>query len=547
VSMKSHYADKAQEDLNLPLNIHVAFNLKNTATVPVPEAVATSPYSKDNTRYFVKVMLFSGPGPEDDKTKGKVHLTKRLNFLLVRKEHGGVAPIGGEWSAAKDGAKPDDAALKKTAIRVTKELVGIDLSKCTEWLKFVEFAYKKEDGSLTSTVFFVPNIWDHFPEGLEPATQVKEETKQVKELVEEEVEDPEDAEKKKTVKKEVTVDKVVQVVQWRPYEISLHSLLEFDCTRPTTDDIVEFCLFADCFHEMLQRDFGIQVIDILKQKKIEAVENDKKRKREEEAAAEKKAKLENGEAKEEKKEEPAKPKTKLQHTVNQEILAPFQFFDRQPHTGMIAGSLRRDVLEGVMHQYGTMTKREIDDLLQKGAGLQPSTAAYGPPAILYYVKLATTTTEVPVEEEKPEPVTEVSKEEAKADDTPVEEAEAAGDEAQAADGPMTEASLNKLLLKDLRTMCQDKGFSIQGKKAELIEAERHSKEASCLTANVGFLPELSPTLIRTAKRCMNALVAVCSERSERNWRTLRTNIALERGVRVSKLPRYRWRCAWTCT
>lgn len=150
------------------------------------------------------------------------------------------------------------------------------------------------DGSLTSTVFFVPNIWDHFPEGLEPATQVKEETKQVKELVEEEVEDPEDAEKKKTVKKEVTVDKVVQVVQWRPYEISLHSLLEFDCTRPTTDDIVEFCLFADCFHEMLQRDFGIQVIDILKQKKIEAVENDKKRKREEEAAAEKKAKLENG-------------------------------------------------------------------------------------------------------------------------------------------------------------------------------------------------------------------------------------------------------------
>lgn len=32
MSMKSHYADKAQEDLNLPLNIHVAFNLKNTAT-----------------------------------------------------------------------------------------------------------------------------------------------------------------------------------------------------------------------------------------------------------------------------------------------------------------------------------------------------------------------------------------------------------------------------------------------------------------------------------------------------------------------------------
>lgn len=284
--------------------------------------------------------------------------------------------------------------------------------------------------------------------------------------------------------------------------MSLHSMLEFDCTRPTADDVVEMCLFADCFNEMLQRDFGLQVIEILKKKKAEAEEKeekDRKRKREEEeAAAEKKAKLENGEAKEdaekseekteekkeEKKPEPAKPKFRLQHTVNQELLVPFQFFDKQPHTGIISGSLRRDVLEGLLHQYDDLTKRDIDDLLLKGANLKPNTGAYNsPPSILYYIKIATTTTEIPIEEKPAE--TAAPKEEAadKADATTAEEAavpaaeeskaeDAAMEDAEEGDadkGEMTEASLNKLLLKDLRTMCQEKGLSTTGKKSDLIE------------------------------------------------------------------------------
>eukprot|EP00667_Euglena_gracilis_P006620 EG_transcript_6674 len=498
LALKCHYAGQTLEELGIPLNVHVSFNLKNSDTTPVPEPVATKAVEKDGvkTRYFAKVILFGGTGPEDEKFKGKTHLSKRLNFLLARKEHGTVAPIGGEWSAEKDGAAPSDANLKKTAIRVTKDLIGVDLSKCDTWLKFLEFHYKKEEGN-TVTVFFIPNVWEHFPEGISPSTQAREETKEVKEEVEEEVEDPEDPEKKQKVKKEVTTTKVVKVVEWRPYEVSLHSLLEYDCTRPSPDDVVEFCIFADCFNEVLQRDFGLQVLDILRQKKDEneQQENEKKRKREEEEAAEaeKKAKLENGEAKEvekveEKKEEAPKPKVKLQHNVNQEMLVPFQFFDKQPHTGIISGSLRREVLEGVFHQYGTLTKAEIDDLLLKGAGLRPSAGAYNsPPSILYYVKLATTTVEVPVEEEKPEEKAEEKAEEKKeegaaeavaeaqeeatevtAEDATMEEPEAA-EEAAAEDGAMTETSLNKLLLKDLRTMCQEKGLSQTGKKADLIE------------------------------------------------------------------------------
>lgn len=276
--------------------------------------------------------------------------------------------------------------------------------------------------------------------------------------------------------------------------MSLHALLEYDCSRPMADDVVELCLFADCFHEMLQRDFGLQVLEILKEKKAEAEENEKKRKRdEEEAAAAKKAKLEAEESKEEEKKEeekkeekkvevPPKPKVKIQHNVNQEILVPFQYFDKQPHSGIVTGSLRRDVLEGVMHQYGTMTKREIDELLLKGANLKPIAGAYNsPPFILYYIKIATTTTEVPIEEaaeekaeekkvdaaEKAEEDKAEGAEEPKGEDAPMEEAGEAG-EAEA-DGAMTETSLNKLLLKDLRTMCQEKGLSTTGKKADLIE------------------------------------------------------------------------------
>jgi len=475
ISVKCYYANKSKSELAIPLDVSVPFNLKNTATVDAPEPAPTKPYEKDGakTRYFAKVMIFGGILPEDEKLKGKVHLVKRLNFLIARKEHGSIAPIGGEWSAEKDGATPNDATLQKTAIRAAKELVGLDLSKCKQWQKFLEYRYKREDGTDAVTVIFVPNVWDQFSEGIEPATQVKEETKDVKEEVEEEIEDPEDASKKKTVKKQVTVQKQVKVTQWRPHEMNLQSMLEYDCNRPSPDEVLEICLFADCFHEMLQRDIGLQVIEILNKKKVEAVENEKKRKREEEvAAAEKKAKTEAGEAAKEepKKEEPkaepaaAKPKTKLQHTVNQEILQPFQFFDRQPHTGAISGSLRREVLEGVLHQYATMTKREIDELLQYGAGLKAAAGGYNaPPSILYYVKLATTTTEVPVEDEKPAEKAEDKAE--GADDSMAEEGEGAKPE----DGAMTEEGLNKLLLKDLRTMCENKNLSTAGKKAELIE------------------------------------------------------------------------------
>eukprot|EP00993_Chasmostoma_nieuportense_P006961 NODE_763_length_1887_cov_261.593182_g710_i0.p1 GENE.NODE_763_length_1887_cov_261.593182_g710_i0~~NODE_763_length_1887_cov_261.593182_g710_i0.p1 ORF type:complete len:571 (-),score=186.27 NODE_763_length_1887_cov_261.593182_g710_i0:126-1838(-) len=489
--MNCIYAGKSQKDLNIPLNVPITFNLKNTETCPVPTAsTPTKPEEKAGLkiRHFARIMLLSG-AKDDDESTAKLHLSKRLQFLMCRKEHGNVLPIGGEWSAAQDGDKPTDEALKKTAIRCAKEMIGVDLSACKHWQKFVEFEYNRSEDEQQRTVFFLPDVWNHFPEGINPCAQAREEEKEVVEEVEEEEEDPEDNTKTKTVKKKVTSLKMEKVIELRPYEMPLHGLLEYDLGRQVQDELVEVCLFADCFDEMLQRDFGMQVLEILKTKKAEAdaekkeaerkeqekIEAEKKRKREEEEAeAAKKQKTEEQEKEEEKAKEaapiaaaaaaaePAKPKMKLVQEINQAMMVPFQYFDKQPPSGTVAGHLKREVIEGMLHQLGDLTKHEVDELLAAvNVKKQPGYNRSSP--ILYYIKLATTTTEVPEEEEEPK---EAEKTEAAEEgkDEKMDEADKAE-----ANEPMTEENLNKFLLKDLRTMCTERGLNCNGKKAELVE------------------------------------------------------------------------------
>ena len=47
--------------------------------------------------------------------------------------------------------------------------------------------------------------------------------------------------------------------------------------------------------------------------------------------------------------------------VNQEIAAPFQYFDKP--TGS-SGQIRRDVVEGLLHALGELPQREVDALLR---------------------------------------------------------------------------------------------------------------------------------------------------------------------------------------
>eukprot|EP01001_Neometanema_parovale_P002082 NODE_1250_length_1811_cov_495.597156_g1185_i0.p1 GENE.NODE_1250_length_1811_cov_495.597156_g1185_i0~~NODE_1250_length_1811_cov_495.597156_g1185_i0.p1 ORF type:complete len:552 (+),score=193.79 NODE_1250_length_1811_cov_495.597156_g1185_i0:59-1714(+) len=473
LSMECHYAGKSKSELGIPLNKSIEFELKNEEKVVLRETPAETAADASNTRHFAYAMVLSGAKEDEENSKQKLHLSKRLTFLVARKElGGGIVPLGGEWSAAEDGAKPDEAALRKTATRCAKECLGVDLSKCTKWTKFVEFTYRREDGSSSRTVMFIPNVWDCI-EKLTPATQVKETKKEVDEIVEEEIPDEDDATKTKKVKKTQKVEKTIQTPQLRPHSMSLSTLIDYDGGRSASDSASEMGLFASAFDEMLQHHFTLELIDCLKaraaevEQEKEKVEAEKKRKlAEEEAAAEaaKKQKLEDGEAKTVEAAKVEKPKTRLEQVINQAFLPPFQYFDRAGPT--LTSAVRREALEGALHQLATYSKTEVDDLLsivnlKKG---KASSATQPVQQSLYYVRLATKTVEKVVEPE-PEKVAEPAKE-AAAEEAPAATEAAAMEE----DGEETEeAKLNKMLLKDLRQMCTDKGLSPNGKKAELVQ------------------------------------------------------------------------------
>ena len=56
----------------------------------------------------------------------------------------------------------------RTAIRVCRALTGIDLSTCTQWHRFLEIHYRRQETSTKparteTTVIFLPDIWSVMP------------------------------------------------------------------------------------------------------------------------------------------------------------------------------------------------------------------------------------------------------------------------------------------------------------------------------------------------------------------------------------------------
>jgi hypothetical protein len=478
--MICHYATSPPSAI--PLNVAVDFNLKSPDNCVKTEQSG----QKDGpmTKHVVNVMLLNGASKDEDKSKTKVHLSKRLKFLFMRKElpSGALVPIRGEWST-EDGKTPSDESLIKTAIRCAREVAGLDVSKCTSWIKMIELWLKHEDGGSTHVVFFLPDIWVAYADGLHPCTQVREDSQEVTEEVEEEVDGEDDKSKKKIMKKVTTIKKV-QIVLMRPTEVHLSSLLETDAS---SEEMLEVALFADCFDEMLQRDFSIQLQSFLQKKKadVEAEQaEEKKRKRmtEEEAEKSKRQKTEadstikqtasdakdcQPKASEQKTEDASKdenkPRMKIVHNVNQQILAPFQYFDRQ-NIDCVSGNIKREVIEGLLYRLGDMSKNQVDELLNV-VGLHKTAK---PSPILYYIKLATTTTEVIEEEAAAVVVAAVDTNVEVKDATP----EIAVDNAESKSTPtkdeMTAENLNKLLLRDLKELAVKRGLSTEGKKSDLV-------------------------------------------------------------------------------
>jgi len=66
------------------------------------------------------------------------HPSRLIQFLVGLKNKTEPMTIGGLWSPSLDGSDPmnDLSVLINTAIRTTRSLTGIDLSKCTQWYVF---------------------------------------------------------------------------------------------------------------------------------------------------------------------------------------------------------------------------------------------------------------------------------------------------------------------------------------------------------------------------------------------------------------------------
>jgi len=99
-----------------------------------------------------------------------LHPARAINFLVGVRGKNETMAIGGPWSPSLDGPDPeaDPSVLVRTAIRTAKALAGVDLSGCTQWHKFLEVHYRRQEthskpARTETTVIFLPDIWSAMP------------------------------------------------------------------------------------------------------------------------------------------------------------------------------------------------------------------------------------------------------------------------------------------------------------------------------------------------------------------------------------------------
>ncbi|KAI0977858.1 hypothetical protein GJ496_000287 [Pomphorhynchus laevis] len=127
---------------------------------------------------FKKCTDFSEAGSSSmDRGSAFAHQNKMLSFLHGMKTGKSEAlGIGGQWHPELDGSDPDKdpMVLIRTAIRCTRELVGLDLSKCSQWYKILEMRYLRPEKSsrysegsynerIESTTVLMPDVWSLMP------------------------------------------------------------------------------------------------------------------------------------------------------------------------------------------------------------------------------------------------------------------------------------------------------------------------------------------------------------------------------------------------
>merc|ERR1719266_1510628 len=155
---------------------------KDQVESPFLSDAVYDPTDADHT-FSAKVMLMAMPPPDVliEKTcqlaessatnrDNLVHPTRAIQFLVGTRGKNETLAIGGPWSPSLDGPNPesDPSVLIRTAIRVCRALTGIDLTNCTQWHRFLEIHYRRQESSskparTETTVIFLPDIWSVMP------------------------------------------------------------------------------------------------------------------------------------------------------------------------------------------------------------------------------------------------------------------------------------------------------------------------------------------------------------------------------------------------
>ncbi|XP_030057893.1 cell cycle and apoptosis regulator protein 2 [Microcaecilia unicolor] len=270
--------------LKYPCRIQICEGEEGGAEAGDAETAELNPSDTDSA-FSAKVLLVTSPGLDDfyrnclayiedpeGWNENLEHPSKHIKFLLGKKREEAIT-IGGDWSPSLDGADPerDPLVLIRTAIRCTKALTGIDLSRCTNWYRFAEFRYVCHGTSqrVTKVVVFLPDLWTCMPSLVEWEALCQQKT------LNKETESPpsssspvpkeEEAEKPEveTLEEEPVTTIGYPSISVRPRQgfsctlMSLYATLEYRKQKEKLS--FEVAVLMEFFQEMLQRDFGYKI------------------------------------------------------------------------------------------------------------------------------------------------------------------------------------------------------------------------------------------------------------------------------------------------
>ncbi|KAH3744069.1 cell division cycle and apoptosis regulator protein 1 [Pelomyxa schiedti] len=306
-SLHANWVDTAHVDL-LALDKAITFEIENVDVEEPPQLPPGTVHS--GFIYNAKVFLMSGISYSTlaKPRKEGEFFGKMLHFLVGNKENSLMA-FGGPWVAELDGGDPtQDDTLKQTAIRTVHETIGVDLSKCTQWLRFMEVRYSRstcfspDSGEIT--VIFLPSIIDIAqPEAVLKKEKPESDKKEVENLASVDplltsLDKPEVADHKSgasldaksnttapsspaassnsittpptsvATSSSASKDPVIVVKNKRPKHakgtrtmcISLEGLLEYN-ESDVQECTFEVSLFGELFSMMLGRDFGALILE----------------------------------------------------------------------------------------------------------------------------------------------------------------------------------------------------------------------------------------------------------------------------------------------